>query len=232
MKRLEGAHELLDGPLGDPGALEDNLRDLRRINRLLGGVDLSARAVASLAGGRENLTLLDVGTGAADIPVALLARARGDGRQLSITATDGRAEVVRAARAVDPGLDRTPGLKLAVADGLALPYPDASFDVAHISLVLHHHDPAEAVTLLRELRRVARSGVVVNDLSRGRLRWLGAVLLTATITSGRYTRHDAPLSVRRAYTLDEVRSLFRDAGIRPVTTVVGLFGHRYAVAGR
>ena len=57
---------------------------------------------------------------------------------------------------------------------LALPYPDASFDVVHCSLVVHHLEPAEVVRLAAEMRRVARLGVVVNDLVRGRLAWLAA----------------------------------------------------------
>ena len=77
MERLASTAELMDGPLDDRVALATNLRDLRRFNRLLGGIDLSRRALAALDdGGPATLTLLDVGTGAADIPAALLADAR------------------------------------------------------------------------------------------------------------------------------------------------------------
>ena len=41
-----------------------------------------------------------------------------------------------------------------------------------------------------------------------------------------------PLSVRRAWTQDEMAGLLRDAGLRPVATVVGFAGHRYAIAAR
>ena len=64
--------------------------------------------------------------------------------------------------------------------------------------------PDEAVRLLREMARVARLGVVVNDLDRSRLGWVGAWLLGHLLTGNRYTRHDAPLSVRRAYRADEM----------------------------
>src|SRR5687767_5283937 len=37
MRRLTRALELLDGPLGDRVTLDGNLRDLARVNRLLGG---------------------------------------------------------------------------------------------------------------------------------------------------------------------------------------------------
>lgn len=233
MNRLENAPELLDGPLDDEAALRHNLRDLRRLNRLLGGVDLSARGLDALApDGRRPETLLDVGTGSADIPKALLARSRRTGHPLSITATDARSEIIGAAQAIDPSLRRTPRLVLGIADGRSLPYPDGAFDVAHASLLVHHLDPGDAVAVLGELRRVARVGVVVNDLLRGRLQWLAARALTMTIARGRYTRHDGPLSVLRAYTLAELHGLLEEAGLQPVATFVGLVGHRCAIAAR
>lgn len=231
MQRLANAAELLDGPLDDPGALAGNLRDLRRINRLLGGIRLSRLAIAALADGSTgDLTLLDVGTGGADIPVALLADARRRGRRLEIVAVDARPEVLAAAASIRPGIATTPGLTLAVSDGRSLPYPDAAFDIAHASLVLHHAADEEAVALLREMARVARVGVVVNDLSRARIHWIGAWLIANLLTRNAFTRHDAPLSVRRAYRPDEMRDLLERAGLRPVAHVGGFLGHRYAIA--
>lgn len=230
MRRLAGVAELLDGPLDDPGTLSDNLRDLRRANRFTGGASLSKRAIDALAPPPTAVTVLDVGTGGADIPLALLAHARKQNRTLAITAVDGRPEILDAARAIRPDLDRVAGLDLRVADGRALPYPDASFDVAHASLVLHHLEPADAVAFLRELGRVCRLGVVINDLSRRRITLLGAWLLSRTFTRNRYSRHDAPLSARRAYTLREATALLAEAGLQPTSVTTGLFGHRWAIA--
>ena len=129
-------------------------------------------------------------------------------------------------------MDRIAGLTLDIADGRGLPYPDASFDVAHASLVIHHLEPDDAVALLRELRRVARNGIVINDLVRGRLAWLGTWLAVHTLATGRYARHDGPLSVRRAYSRTELMGLVDESGLRPVATVVGFAGHRVAIAAR
>jgi ubiquinone/menaquinone biosynthesis C-methylase UbiE len=174
--------------------------------------------------------MLDVGTGGADIPMILLARAASRGRRLAITATDSRPEVLAAAERARPAIARTVGLELAVADGRRLPYPDGTFDVAHASMVIHHLDPDDAVAFLRELRRVARDGVVVNDLVRGRIFWLGGWLLVHAIGTSRYTRHDGPLSVRRAYTRGELTDLMAAAGLTEVATFAGFAGHRVAMA--
>ena len=230
MRRAAGTAELLDGHLDDPATLRDNLRDLARANRLTGGARLSVRAVSFLVPALDPLSVLDVGTGAADIPLALLSEARARGRRLTVTAVDSRREVIDAARAARPGIDEVDGLTLDVADGRALPYSDASFDVAHASLVLHHLEPVEAVAFLGELGRVARRGVVVNDLSRRRHTLLGAWLLSRACTRNRYSRHDAPLSARRAYTRSEAVALLARAGLRPVYDVDILIGHRWAIA--
>jgi ubiquinone/menaquinone biosynthesis C-methylase UbiE len=234
--RTVGVEELLDGPLDDTRALVGNLRDLARINRLTGGATLSLRAIECLGVLGERAgdihTILDVGTGAADIPMRLLAETRRRGSSLTVTAADSREEVLAAALAARPSLERTPGLTFAIADGRALPWPDGSFDVAHASLVLHHLSPADAVAFLRELRRVARIGIVVNDLVRGRLFWIGGWLLVHTVARSRFTRHDGPLSVRRAYTRAELHDLLAAAGLTTVATRVGFAGHRVAIAAR
>ncbi len=231
MDRLADGVELLDGPLDDPDALAANLRDLAWINRHLGGIGLSRRAFEALVRDHpRRLTLLDVGTGAGDIPAALQAGEASRGRQLDVTALDSRPEVVAAALANAPELAERPHFAFAVGDGRSLPGPDASQDVVHASMVLHHLGPGEAVALLREMARVASIGIVVNDLARGRLFWLGAWLLSHTAARSRLTRTDASLSVRRAYTRREMRWLLGQAGLRPVFTIEGFFGHRYAIA--
>ena len=117
MDRLAGAEELLDGPLDDRAALVGNLRDLARFNRHLGGVDLSARAIQALAPGTAEVSILDVGTGGADIPLALIERGRAAGRLVRVPGVDDRPEVLEAATLADPRVTATGELTLHVADG-------------------------------------------------------------------------------------------------------------------
>lgn len=245
MRRITDGQELLDGPLDDAAALRGNLRDLRRINHRLGGVRLSAAALDALLAadpappGRP-VRLLDVGTGAADIPVALIRRSLGGPRLdgppgLHVTGLDERVEVLEAARDIDPALTDLEArglLTLTLGDGRSLPYPDGAFDVAHCSLVVHHLDPAGVVGMLGEMARVARTGIVVNDLLRGQLALAGAWLLTRVLSRNRYTRHDAPLSVRRAYSRVEIREMLTAAGLEVAWDGTGLLGHRWVAAAR
>jgi ubiquinone/menaquinone biosynthesis C-methylase UbiE len=222
--------ELLDGPLDDAATLRGNLRDLERANRWFGGARLSCRAVEALLGDADTARILDVGTGAADIPLALLGAAGRRGRRCHVTAVDSREEVIAAARAVSPALLSTPDLVFEVAVGRSLPYGEGDFDIGHASLVIHHLEPLDAMAFLRELGRVAGLGVVVNDLVRSPLTLAGAWLTSRLFTTNRYTRHDAPLSARRAYSRAELRELLDAAGLRVVAEINGLGGHRQALA--
>lgn len=236
MQRLAHHPEILDGPLIDAPSLRENLRDLALVNRLFGGAALSRRAllhlVATCNGGvpadgdpRATVRLLDVGTGGADIPEALLRWSERGRLPLEIEAVD-RAEVVALAREARGRRER---LQLRVADGRDLPFPDRSFDVAHISLVAHHLEPDQLVRLLGELKRVSRLGVIVNDLQRSAFVWLASWLVLRLLTRNAVTRHDGPLSVRRAYRPAELAVLATRVALTPAARFDGLLGHRYAL---
>jgi ubiquinone/menaquinone biosynthesis C-methylase UbiE len=226
VRRATDAPELLDGPLDDPAALRGNLEDLARVNRWLGGIAISQRTVAALLDGRSAGTILDVGTGGADIPLAVAVDAQRRGRQIRFVAVDARPEVLAAARAIDRRMTAKEPVELVLADGRSLPFADRSFDVVHSSLVVHHLEPAEAIAFLREARRVARIGVVVNDLVRHRVHLLLAHAIVRIASRNAYTRYDGPLSVRRAYRPVEMRALLAAAGLRPIFETRAVLGHR------
>lgn len=203
MLRAAG-RELLDDTVESISELEENFRDIEKANRFLGGL----RAVESALRSLDPRTVVDVGCGSADVAQALAREARARGRELRVTCVDSSADVLQIARRRhgDPSLTFVPG------NGTELPFKDASFDVAMCNLTLHHCDPPAAVALLRELRRVARITPLVTDLRRSRLAWAGVTVLVSIFTRNRLTRHDAPLSVLRAYTPREAVQLARDAG--------------------
>jgi ubiquinone/menaquinone biosynthesis C-methylase UbiE len=225
MQRLADSPELLDGKL-DTRVLQGNLRDLARVNRWLGGSALSWRAIAPFLSPDRPTSLLDVGTGAADIPREMLRRARARGTTLEILATDIRPQIVDAARAASAGFAN---LTVDLVEHGPLPDGDGSHDIVHASLLLHHLEEAELTEMLRQMARVSRRAVIVNDLDRGRVWWIAAWLLTRVATRNGYTRHDAPLSVRRAYRPEELAAHAAAAGLRLVRLQRAFPPYRYAL---
>jgi SAM-dependent methyltransferase len=207
MKRAEGVRELMDEPLDPSPELDGNLEDIAFANRWLGGIAPIRREVRR-TGAR---TLLDVGSGAADVPHALVRDARARGVDLRATCLDHAPAMLELARRRTGGDER---LTFVHANGDRLPFDDRSFDVVTCTLALHHFEPPAARALLGELRRVARITPIVGDLVRSAVAFAGTWLWANVTTRNRFTRHDAPLSVRRAYTPAEALDLARGGGWR------------------
>jgi hypothetical protein len=66
------------------------------------------------------------------------------------------------------------------------------------------------------MAELARLGFVVSDFRRGRLAWAAVWLATRAVSRNRMTRHDGPLSVRRAYTPSELARLAARADLREI----------------
>jgi SAM-dependent methyltransferase len=205
--------ELLDGDDIAPAELRRNLRDMAMLNRLAGGIGASVRAVGRLLDGDGSLPVLDVGAGSGDFARSLVRE-----RSVRVVLADVRPDVLDIARDAS---QRTPGLEFLEADARELPLPDAAVSVAHASLLLHHLDPADAARALREMARVARRGVVVNDLRRSHVALAMTALPVLAFSRSPMTRHDGVLSAMRAYTLSELDDLAADAGLRPVARTLG-----------
>ncbi len=200
------AHELLDADQLDAIELRKNLREMAMLNRLPGGIGDSVRAVERLLGEQSEGTVLDVGTGSGDFVRRLRRR-----RHVEVIASDLRPEVLEIAAR---NLAGTNHVTLLQADARAIPLADGEVDVAHASLLMHHFDPDDAIVALAEMRRVARLGVVINDLRRGVVPFALTAATVLALSRAAYTRHDGVLSARRAYTLAELDTLAARAGLK------------------
>jgi 2-polyprenyl-3-methyl-5-hydroxy-6-metoxy-1,4-benzoquinol methylase len=150
-------------------------------------------------------TVLDVATGGGDIP-RWLARQRA-GPDL-LLAADRHPQMLALAREWSAGLP----IRFLRCDARRLPFRDRSVEVVLCSLMLHHLTETDAVTALRELARVTRRRLIVNDLRRSRLA-RSLIWLITRFSRNRLTRFDSPVSVERAFTPEELAALAREAGL-------------------
>lgn len=198
------------------GRLTRALRDLRWVNRWLGGHRATDIVLAPLVATRDALRVVDLGSGGADYPEHLVRWADRRGCRVDVVAVDANPQTVAHAQsALDDRL--SPPLRKRVevvcADAFDLPYEDDAFDVAVAALFLHHFHGADAVALLREMDRVAELGLVVNDLHRHPLAYYGVRALGALTGASAMFRHDGPLSVLRGFRRPDLERLAGAAGL-------------------
>ena len=211
--------------------LQRNLDDLRWLNRYLGSHWLLCTALQRVwrqVGCPSHLRVLDVGTGAGDIPAVLTRWGERRGVHIAVVAIDSHHGVLQYMRSVQ---SLPPSIACVQADGLCLPFHAHTFDVVLCSTMLHHLDWQQGIALLQSMATVARYAVVVNDLVRSRLYYYAARLMLSCMACHEVTRHDGPLSVLRAYRVEEVRKMAHLAGLIPVRVSTAL-GYRFMLVYR
>lgn len=212
--RRSNAREMMDLPDNPPEVLQEDLRNLRVLNRYLGGYTGVKRGLGYFLGADKSrrFSLLDVGTGSGDIPEAVVNWARNAGTTPKIVALE--AEDITIAVAAS----RTKHVsEISVVQGKAEnpPFAPASFDFIVCSQLLHHFSEEKIVRLLRDWSKLARRAIIVSDLVRHPVAYYGIRTLTQLLTRNVMTLTDAPLSVERAFTIAEWRELFGRSGIGP-----------------
>jgi ubiquinone/menaquinone biosynthesis C-methylase UbiE len=220
-------HELMDEPDVDPNHLDRSLRFLRLVNRVLGYTrQLLDRLDAYSKNWKptDTIRIVDIGTGSADMPVAILKWADARGFNVRCTGVDLHAKTTRVAR--DASNDAR--LTIVQADALNLPFHDGAFDYAVTSTFLHHLDTADVVKVIADMGRVASRGVVIADLIRSRLAYAGIRVLSCFANP--IVRHDGPASICQAFTKAEVLSMRDQAGLTYTQYRQHLCG-RFVLAG-
>jgi ubiquinone/menaquinone biosynthesis C-methylase UbiE len=165
------------------------------------------------AGIGASISLLDVATGSGDVALGVARCARAMGYRTLVHVCDISSE------ALDAAAERAARVRVPVALHRfdvrvhALPFADHEVDVAMCSLFLHHLDAVDAIRCLREMARVARRGVVVNDLVRSQRGLLAARIAGRVVTRSQIVRIDAVRSVRAAWTPQELGELAEAAGL-------------------
>jgi ubiquinone/menaquinone biosynthesis C-methylase UbiE len=187
------------------------LDGLARLNRISGAARMlwpHVRRVATggAPGEAPSVSVLDVATGSADVPIGLAMLARRSVRldlrayDISPSALDFAAE--RARRAAVP-------LTLQQRDVVSRGFtePDSSIDVVMCSLFLHHLKEDAVIGLLGEMRRVARRLVLISDLRRCSAGLAAAYLASRAMSRSKVVHTDAVRSVQGSFTIDELRAL-------------------------
>lgn len=221
-------HEILDDHEPEQPVVDRVYAFLSMVNRRLGGAHATIARFEVFSRSwkpGERIDVLDIASGAADIPRALIAWGRRRGFDLRVTALDISRSALDYARRSGPPDER---LQLLCAD-ITRPFcQDQSFDYVTSALFFHHLTDEQVVDVLRISKRLARRGMVVNDLVRSREAFVLTWLLTWPFHP--ILHHDGPLSVRRALTPAELLGLARSAGV-PWLTIRRHFGQRMTAAG-
>ena len=211
-KRARGP-ELMDDLGAKGGDLIQALHELESINYLLGGNYVTLDGLSQLlqtSATVRALHIADLGCGSGDM--LKLVRRLLEKRKMParLTGIDANPNVIAFAESNTPPECRIQYRSLNI---LSPEFKDQRFDIVIATLFFHHFSDEELIRFFKQLKAQVTTGVVVNDIHRHWFSYHAIRLLTKLFSRSQMVRHDAPVSVMRAFRKTELRAILQEAGI-------------------
>ena len=193
----------MDRPQPVSSELENDLRNIRQLNRFFGSHRLIVHFLRRWIKPGDHVRIVDLATGSGDIPRLIVDYAQKIGAKVEVDALDRQPATLEIARNLSGNYP-----EISYIDANILEWrPAEPYDIVLCSLALHHFSDDDAVRLLRRCRELSRKFVLVSDLRRGLLATIGVYLLTALIFREPMTRYDGRVSAARAFSVAELDEL-------------------------
>ena len=204
--------EIMDDLQCKGDVLIQTLRELAFINRWLGGNRVTVEAVKNLIKGhkKEGLHIADLGCGSGDMLRLLAEWGRKNNTSLRLTGIDANPNIIEHARRHCASY---PEISFEVLNVFSADFQQRKYDVVLGTLFFHNFSDEALTHLFSSFKTQARIGFVINDIHRHWLAYYSIRTLTALFSRSSMARFDAPLSVLRAFSRDELRGILTKAGI-------------------
>jgi 2-polyprenyl-3-methyl-5-hydroxy-6-metoxy-1,4-benzoquinol methylase len=205
--------ELLDGdgiPFKD---IEQNMLELDMVNTLLGGHNITIAGIKFLLKQKffnksAPLHICEIGSGGGDNLRVIKNWCAKNKVSANFTGIDINSECIAYAMAKKDNN----GISFICSD-----YKEAKFeqqpDIIFSSLFCHHFTEVELREMLGWCQQNALYGFFINDLHRHPLAYYSIRILTYIFSKSYLVKNDAPLSVLRGFSKNEILSLLTAAGI-------------------
>lgn len=193
----------MDRPQPVSSELDNDLRNLRQLNRFFGSYRLVRNFLRRWIKPGDHVRIVDLATGSGDIPRLIVDYAQRIGAKVEIDALDRQRATLEIARNFSGNYPEISYIEANILEWR----PAEPYDIVLCSLALHHFSDDDAVRVLRRCRELSRKFVLVSDLRRGLLATIGVYLLTALIFREPMTRYDGRVSAARAFSVAELDEL-------------------------
>lgn len=203
--------ELIDDLHCDGEELRQTLRELKTINRLLGGNHVTTDGINQLLKETtsKEVTIADVGCGGGDMIRVMHDWSRRKEIKANFVGIDANPNTI--AMAAD-NLAALPNVHFEAADVFGPNFQQQQVGIVTCTLFTHHFSDEELIRMFRSFKNKARIGMVINDLHRHPLAFYSIKMLTRLFSRSRLVINDAPISVQRGFKKKELKYLLQKAG--------------------
>lgn len=205
--------EMMDDLNSSGQVLEQTLRELGVINKRLGGNKVTISGIELLLQNipsHQPITIADIGCGQGDVLVAIAQRLSTRYSKLKLVGIDANPHIIDMAR---NNTAQYPQIKFECIDILTEAFRNQKYDIVTCSLFTHHFKDNQLVDMYASLKNQATLGVVINDLHRHWMAYYSIKVLVSIFSKSPMVRHDAPISVLRAFHRRDIVDILAKAGI-------------------
>ncbi len=193
--------------------INQTLKELEVINRLLGGNQVTTNGLARLLKGiahDQKVTIADLGCGGGDIMKLMAQWAQKRDMDVEIIGFDANPHIIDYAEANCKGFDN---IRFEVQDIFSEQFKARQFDVICCTLFTHHFTDQNLINIFHQFKQQAKIGTVINDLHRHWFAYHSIKLLTQVFSKSPMVQYDAPLSVARSFRRADLAGIMKKAGI-------------------
>lgn len=204
--------EIMDDLSSQGAIITQTLRELEFINKWLGGnaVTLGAlNKIRARLGNGSPVTIADLGCGGGDMLRIVNSWAVRNGIRVNLVGIDANPNIVEYAR---KNLSDLPNVTFLHADVFSAEFAQMRFDVVIGTLFFHHFTQQQLIQFFAQVRKQVRVALIINDIHRHFLAYYSIKILTKLFSKSPMVVHDAPLSVERAFSREELRSALVKSG--------------------
>lgn len=214
LSKRASAVERMDDLDASGSDLQQALYELEAINYVLGGNYVTLTGLAMVMDRHpeiRHLHIADLGCGSGDMLKRI--RRMTDRRRLEarLTGFDANAYVVKHAIAHTPQSCRISYEAVNIFSG---EFKARKFDIVTGTLFFHHFTSDELVQFFSSLSKQVSLAIVINDIHRHWFAYHAIKLLTRIFSRSLMVKHDAPLSVLRAFKKAELLDILKRAGLQ------------------
>jgi ubiquinone/menaquinone biosynthesis C-methylase UbiE len=202
--------ELIDDLELDNDALRQNLEELALINKYLGGNQVTVRGISKLISKSAlPISIADLGCGGGDMMMVMADWAKKKGINAQFIGIDANDFMI------DFGTKRTANYQNITylhQDIFSEEFKEKSFDIVTMTLFCHHFSDESLITLLQQLKKQTRIGIVINDIHRHWFAYHSIAWITKLFLKSYLVKNDAKLSVWRAFIREDLEKIIQKSG--------------------
>ena len=212
-KKRSFEQEIMDDLDCHGEVVDQTLRELEVINRLLGGDYVTIDGVKRLIKKNDTSTPVligDCGCGGGDLAMKIVQWGRKNGITMKVEGIDANPHIIAFAKENSKNF---PEISFSAEDVFSQSFRNKKYDILTATLFTHHFSDEQLVDMFRSMKSQSKIGFVVNDIHRHPFAFYSIKWLTQLLSKSAMVQFDAPLSVRRAFTRDDIKSILMRAGI-------------------